>query len=297
MTRSALLAALVLLIAAGCGGSKPAVPSAEGPPAVEHFAWVSARVARGAQPEGDAAFAFLAAQGVRTLISVDGARPDVEAAARHGLRYVHIPFGYDRIPEEQSRRIAKTVRELGGPFFVHCHHGRHRGPAAAAIAQQTLGGMTCEQAKEELSRAGTDPRYEGLYRSVSGFIAPSEEETRADPFDFPSVAPVPALAEAMVSLDQRMDGLRAARAAGWKSPPDHPDIAPAHEALQAGELLAEVARTPEAARFPAPLEEALAAARALRTALDAPARPDDAEAAWRRLTQSCSACHADHRDR
>ncbi|MCU0725317.1 MAG: hypothetical protein MUE73_05950 [Planctomycetes bacterium] len=291
------LALLLAILPAACGGSEPSPKAGGDATAVPHFAWLSSRVARGAQPEGEASFAFLAAQGIRTLISVDGARPDVEAAARHGLRYVHIPFGYDQVPAEERRHIAKTVRELEGPFFIHCHHGRHRGPAAAAIAEQVLGGMTCEEAKEELVRAGTDPRYEGLYRSVTEFRAPGEEETRADPFDFPAVAPVPALAEAMVALDRRMDGLKAARAAGWKPPPDHPDIAPAHEALQAEELLAEMARLPEAAEFPALLGESLLAARALRAALDAPIGPAEAETAYRRLTQSCSACHSEHRDR
>src|SRR5688572_14033648 len=44
---------------------------------------VTEKVISGGQPAGDAAFAQLREQGVRTIISVDGARPDVAAAKRH----------------------------------------------------------------------------------------------------------------------------------------------------------------------------------------------------------------------
>src|SRR6185369_1160846 len=45
------------------------------------------RVLSGAQPEGEAAFRELADLGVKTVISVDGARPDVASAHKFGLRY------------------------------------------------------------------------------------------------------------------------------------------------------------------------------------------------------------------
>ena len=32
-----------------------------------------------------------------------------------------------------SRHLARAARTLPGPIFVHCHHGMHRGPAAAAV--------------------------------------------------------------------------------------------------------------------------------------------------------------------
>ncbi|MEM6655987.1 MAG: hypothetical protein AAF596_09305, partial [Planctomycetota bacterium] len=72
-------------------------------------------------------------QGVRTLVSVDGARPDVALAAEHGLRYVHVPFGYDGIPREARLALTRVARDRQGGVYVHCHHGRHRGPAAAVV--------------------------------------------------------------------------------------------------------------------------------------------------------------------
>ena len=157
-----------------------------------HFAWVSDEVARGGQPRGDAAFRELSRKGIRCIISVD-----IETAERFGIRTVHIPFGYDGVPEEQQLALVKTVRELEGPFFVHCHHGKHRGPAGAVIAQMALGGMTNQEAVAELRRAGTAERYAGLYGTATGFRVPSDEEVGPFRFEFPSVAPVPELAAAM----------------------------------------------------------------------------------------------------
>src|SRR5688572_20555590 len=54
---------------------------------------VHERVISGGLPEGDAAFAELNALGVKTIVSVDGAKPDLETAAKFGLRYVHLPHG------------------------------------------------------------------------------------------------------------------------------------------------------------------------------------------------------------
>ena len=46
---------------------------------------------------------------MRTVISVDGARPDVVRAHSFGLRYVHLPIGYDGVPREQALRIARAT--------------------------------------------------------------------------------------------------------------------------------------------------------------------------------------------
>ena len=63
-------------------------------------------VINGSAPKSDAAFDALAAMGVKTIVSVDGARPDIEAADERGMRYVHIPIGYDDVTPEEARQIA-----------------------------------------------------------------------------------------------------------------------------------------------------------------------------------------------
>ncbi len=63
---------------------------------------VSERLFSGSSPEGDEGFRSVRDLGIRTIITVDGAKPDVDRARRHGLRYVHLPIGYDGVPEAQG---------------------------------------------------------------------------------------------------------------------------------------------------------------------------------------------------
>ena len=149
----------------------------------------------GSSPDGDEGFRSLQQLGVRTLISVDGARPDVELAHKHGLRYVHLPIGYDGVPEVQGQKVARAVRDLPGLVYLHCHHGKHRGPAAAAVARLCLD-ATCpaEAAVAWLRQAGTDPHYTGLYSTVEHFRRPAPGELDQVAADYPEVAQIPALA-------------------------------------------------------------------------------------------------------
>ena len=59
--------------------------------------WVSfgEGLTSGGTPPGEPSFAFLAREGYRTIVSVDGARPDLESAHRHSRSYVHLPMSYD----------------------------------------------------------------------------------------------------------------------------------------------------------------------------------------------------------
>jgi len=298
---TALLALFLLPIACETESEVEPIPVADEKPPIDYFAWISKDISRGAQPKTDAAFQMLADEGIRTVISVDGARPNLAAAEKHGLRYVHIPFGYDDIPPEKRLALAKTVRELEGPFFIHCHHGKHRGPAGAVLAQMALGGMTPEQAIAEMKNAGTADHYTGLYACAREYVVPSDEVTVAHAFDFPSTAPVPAMAEAMATIDRRWDGMKLVKGSGWKVPEGHPDIAPAHEALQLEELFTELGRTDDVMGRPEDfrkwLEESRAAAKALREALQsAPADTGAAAEAFGMLKANCKACHKPYRN-
>ncbi len=284
---------------AGCGSTVPE-PAKSGPAAVEaeglHNAFrLSDRLYSGGSPDGDAGFASLQKLGVKTIISVDGTTPDVAAAERYGLRYVHLPVGYDGIPREKAWAIAKAARDLPGPVYVHCHHGQHRGPAAAACVMLALDpGYTPDQASAWLRLAGTDPRYRGLISLPQTFQRPTAADLDALPADFPPVAAVPDLARLMVTIDARSDRLKAAKAAGWKSP----DADPPHEALQLFELFREAGRMPDVTRrgaeFVTLLHDAEAAAGDLEAALRE--HPDKVEAAFERSQSLCSKCHAKFRD-
>jgi len=93
---------------------------------IENLFRLSPRLFSGGQPEGEKGFETLKRLSIRTVISVDGSQPDVETARRLGLRYVHLPVGYDGIPRDQTIKMVEAIRELPGPVFVHCHHGMQR---------------------------------------------------------------------------------------------------------------------------------------------------------------------------
>src|SRR5262245_18100801 len=48
----------------------------------------------GGVPEGHEGLETLHAMGVKTIVSVDGATPDVEGARKLGMQYVHLPISY-----------------------------------------------------------------------------------------------------------------------------------------------------------------------------------------------------------
>src|ERR1019366_1028729 len=76
------------LLAANAPADAPTKVDAAGVP---NLIRLSDRIYQGAMPQGDAGFASLEKLGVKTVISVDGARPDLEDAHKHGIRYVHLP--------------------------------------------------------------------------------------------------------------------------------------------------------------------------------------------------------------
>jgi protein tyrosine phosphatase (PTP) superfamily phosphohydrolase (DUF442 family) len=294
----------VLLAVAGCGPSGlrlPAPGEVLEAPGLHNVLRVTDKLYSGSSPDGDAGFRSLRALGVRTVISVDGARPDVGRAHAFGLRYVHLPIGYDGVPEAQGRRLARAVRDLPGPVYAHCHQGKHRGPAAAVVARRCLdAGCGADAALALLRKAGTDPHYTGLYASAARFQPLSAAELDQVSADFPEVSPVPALAEWMVAVDELWDRIKEVRAAGWTAPPAHPDLDPAHEALQLVEAYREAGRLPDVARRPEELRrwltEAEQAAQDLEAALRrGPDRPA-AEAAYGRSAAACARCHGRYRD-
>lgn len=267
---------------------------------------VEGKIISGNSPHDDTGFETLAKLGVKTIISVDGAAPDVEAAARHGLRYVHIPFGYDGIESSNALKIVKAVSTLPGPIYIHCHHGKHRGPAAIGVACRGLYGWDTTLGDEWLKAAGTATNYIGLYRSVETFKAPTEAELRALPEDFPAKAPVGTLVDMMVKTDEHMDALKSMRAAGFRATPKHPDLVPVNETLQLLELFRETNRTKVDAHrgenFLAEMARAESAAETLHSALKtlsqgrSPESEARAEASFTALSKSCTSCHRSFRD-
>lgn len=259
--------------------------------------WLGPQVLSGSQPEGPEAFEALAKLGIKTLVSVDGAAPDAEEAARHGIRTVHLPVGYDGIPRERQLELLRVARDLPGPFFVHCHHGKHRGPTGAAIIAMGQEGWTPAEAVAAMKAAGTGAEYADLYQCVADFAPPTAADIENADGSFPSRSKVDDLAEMMVHADERWESLKLAKAAGWKTPPGHSDIDPPHEALMLKEAFRELARTDSTlpAAFVSEAGKLEKAAADLESALRAN-NATGADLAFAAGAASCKSCHVSFRN-
>ncbi len=253
----------------------------------------------GSCPHGEAGFKALAAQGIKTIVTVDGAKPEADLARKYGLRYVHIPVEYSGIAREDAIKIIRAVRDLPGPVFIHCHHGIHRGPAAAALVAIALANYDHTEADAALKQAGTGANYKGLWGDVDAFSVPTQAEIDAADNTFPESAAPHALAAAMVHIDERFDNLKTVKANRFQAVADHPDIDPAHEALLLREAFTELLRGEDTAKrgadYTAKMRAALDAAQKLEDAVKA-GKTDEANTAFDATKASCGSCHKLFRD-
>lgn len=271
-----------------------------------NLVWIHPRVLSGGLPEGEAAFRELVQLGVKTIITVDGVAPDLATAKQFGLRYVHLPHGYDGIPENRVAELAKAVQELDGPIYIHCHHGKHRSPAAASVACVSAGLIPAEQARAVLQVAGTSPSYRGLFRAAAQAKPISLETLRALKVEFHELSEIPPMAHAMVDLEHRHDQLVQTSKAGWLAPVSQIDLDVAHQALLLREQFTELLRSEPARQqsdeFRELLQDSEQAALALESALriwkPTPGQqpPAEFDLFAERIANNCIACHAKYRD-
>lgn len=271
---------------------------------LENLCFPHARISSGSEPGSDRDFAYLQSIGVSVIVSVDGAVPMVDTAARRGIRYLHIPIGYDGIPEDSALLLAHVYQELAGKIYVHCHHGRHRGPAAAAFMLSSAGELDRQKALEFLIAAGTSQNYSGLYLAIENSAVIGRERLKDMSLPRPVVDPGD-MALQMASTDRLWDRLKEVKNRQWLQDVQHPDLAPAHQALLLEEALVEFHRlkapdhlTPDKNEHFAQLaSEAVEAARRLRTLLSefSPVDTEKADGALSGIQQSCTNWHRNFR--
>lgn len=279
-----LVALLVGLGSPFCRAQVDADARGQNPP---RLSALTPRLWTSGQPEGEATFAALKRLGITTVISVDGAPPDVATARRYGLSYIHIPLGYATITPEQAARLIRAVELSKGPVLIHCHHGRHRGPAAAAYCARVTSGWSSQVALDWLQAAGaTSKDYPGLLEAVRGLARPPREALDAlTPADLPETVSPPPLVEHMIGIDDLARQLR-----------EHPE---AKTATLLAEAYRELTRQPDAQQqgdvFLEMVRQAEQHADRYAEAL-AEERADTREFASR-VEKSCVACHAMFRNR
>lgn len=312
--RTAVLAAFAAagLLAAGCSSpagraSAPRV-AIEEPPIAEQaidlhglhnvVAYAPGMLC-GSVPDGEQGLRTLAAMGTRTVISVDGAAPAVAAAAALGMRYVHLPIQYSGIEPARQRELAQAIANLEGPFYVHCHHGKHRSAAALGSALVLAGRLTPAQVVDRMKVSGTAADYRGLWQAVQQGAPLAAAELARDPASFPATHVVRGMVATMTEIDAVFDNVKLVRKADWTTPPDHPDLVPAKETRRLHALLAQLCDDAEtkahADDFRSKLDASIAAGRELDAAVQRGDRAA-AEAKFAPLEQSCKACHKAWRD-
>ena len=269
-------------------------------PGLHNLIQLSDDVWSGSEPDGEAAFVSLRKLGVQTIVSVDGATPDIDMAKKYGIGYVHVPFGYDTIPLTAQLSLTRAARQSKLPLYIHCHHGKHRGPAAAAIVCRAKGIVDSAGALRIMENAGTSRDYKGLWRDVEHYTVPS------DNMELPplvEVANVESLPAAMARIDRTFDHLKLCAAIDWKSPADQPGLNAIQEALQLKESLHEASRRlsekEHAAEYDATFKKWLTESDNVAQALHASLQANDstkATAAFMSLQRSCKQCHAAYRD-
>lgn len=253
-------------------------------------------VVSGALPETPEAFDSLSRLGIRTILSVDGASTDAQAAEARGMRYVHLPITYAGFDNTRRLELARVLRDLPRPIYVHCHHGKHRSAAAAAAALVTLGELAPEAAQARMKVSQTSPGYKGLWSVVATATTATPDDLDRVVSDFPSCQPPQGLVDAMLRADALLDRLKAAKKSAWPAPAGAaPDAALLADVLRSMESLSKVQAASDDYRIM--LRQNAQAASSLEDTLLNPASTQlERDQSVASLIKSCNDCHAAHRD-
>jgi hypothetical protein len=203
--------------------------------------------------------------------------------------------------------LAKAVRDADGPIYIHCHHGKHRSPAAAAVACVANGYIEPHEAVRILNVAGTNPNYRGLFDAVAHAARMSDSAIDACAADFQETVKLPALAEAMVGLDETFERLKDFALVDWKTIPSHPDLHPVHETLLLVEHFQEIERLEsvqrESKEFLVQLKESIELSRQLMTLLEVGQTSISGrinkvsiDRTFQAISSNCAECHRQFRD-
>jgi len=270
-------------------------------PGLHNVVAFAPNVYSGSVPEGDEGFVSLRRMGIRTVLSVDGAEPELEVAIRHGLRYVHLPISYSGVSDQRRLELAKAIRDLPKPIYVHCHHGKHRSAGAAGSALVSLGWLKPDEGVARMKVSGTSPEYKGLYACTAEAAAVLPAVLDALDVDLPAVVRPEGLVKTMVEIDIATENLKAIQKAGWKAPATHPDLAPASEAGRLADYYRYLHAAPDTAMRPEEyrqlMQESNRVASELEELLLRPATTrQELDASFSAVLKSCKQCHAKYRD-
>lgn len=257
----------------------------------------------GGVPEGAEGFRTLAAMGIKTIISVDGAEPDVELARKHGLRYIHLPIGYNGFKEDRKLELARATRDSieQGPVYIHCHHGKHRSAGAAGAVAVSLGWSKPDEMVSRMKVSGTAPNYKGLYACTANATPVEARLLNEVSPEFPEVSRPTGYVKGMVEIDEVYENLKLVEKAGWVAPKDHPDLVPVAEAGRLADLYRILHDTDYAKNKPADFDRLMTESQKQAQSLEDmlllnKPDPEAMSALFKEISTSCKTCHQVYRD-
>lgn len=146
----------------------------------------------------------LSAFGIQKVISVDALPPESSLWGK-SIRVRHLPLSYRELPKTLQLRLARELTTDGVKTYVHCHHGKHRGPAAALAALRTLDQLDQAEATVWLDRCGVE--YKGLRDAVQNARPESSDDILAA-LPLEEIAATRSLSRMMAEIDQVWDRLK-----------------------------------------------------------------------------------------
>ena len=224
--------------------------------------------------------------GIQKVISVDALPPEPSLWAE-AIQIRHLPLGYRDLPKPLQLRLARELSIDPVKTYIHCHHGQHRGPAAALAALRALGQLDQAEAEAWLDRCGV--AYQGLRQAV-------QDAQPESPQDIQSALPLEeaiatrSLSRLMAEIDQIWDRLKKVPA------PDEPDRRTQKEdAAQLLDLfrLSSEAAGPVDPDYPKQMQAAIRLATTLESEIQ---DGEDAAKLRAALRTSCRTCHRAFRD-
>lgn len=216
-----IVCSLALLLPAACSSTPARSTTHAGP--IRNLHVLSPGLYSGDEPATQHHYQQLSSLGIKTVISVDAVAPDPDLASKHGIKIVHLPIGYDGIEDPRAAELASAIAQLEHPIYLHCHHGKHRGPAALCVGAIGAGIITNDQAIEFMTLAGTSDNYPGLWSAAQN-ARPLDQPTLDSITEFPTRAPVTGFVQGMGTLDRLHDQLLDIADNDWNAPDDHPDL-------------------------------------------------------------------------
>ncbi len=249
----------------------------------------------------ESTLAYLAEQGVKTLVSLDVTPPDTLLARAYGMSWVHVPTTGHEVTTGNYLRIIRVFTFMEGNYYLHAGPQEYRAYPTAALAVKWM--------ENRYSRAPLRPlytlyaldypsKYLSGWQSAVSTLALIQDQYQPLPANFASLNTERTLRPTMQQFQAWLDALQDSAEYSWNAPPHLAPRSAQEDAANIAELAtrwAELSGDQDAA-LQQKFQETAAQARKMEKALSERKTPQGLNAALFNLENSCFACHQTTRD-